>query len=141
VVSGHGVKVVGPDGWKRSDDGTTAVLDAPDRNASIRIDVFEKPKATDAQDCLTQLLDKLSGGSPDERDTYSPGVLDGQPSATQVKLTDDHKHRQRRVVGCNGRSYFLIDWVEVNPPGPKPHDKDFTTLLTGIHYIPLDKDK
>ena len=66
-------------------------------------------------------------------DTYSPGVLDGQPSATQTTVTEDRAHRQKRVIGCNGKSYFLIDWVELTHAGPK-YEKVFTKLLTGIKY-------
>jgi hypothetical protein len=139
-VFSHGVHIVAPAGWARSNDGDTAVFDAPEKMASVRIDTFQKPKETDAQDCLDELVKKLSNGDKKVAETYSQSVLDGQPSATQTTFTDDRKHRQKRVVGCNGKSYFLIDWVELTHAGPK-YEKGFTKLLTGIKYEPTGDAK
>ncbi len=134
-VVAHGVHVVAPEGWVRSADGTTVVFAAPEKQASVRVDTFEKDAVTDPQDCLDSLIKKLSAGDKQAPETYSPGVLDGQPSATQITVTDDRQHRQKRVIGCNGKDYFLIDWVELTHAGPK-YEKAFTKLLTGIKYEP-----
>jgi hypothetical protein len=138
-VASHGIHVVAPADWVRSVDGTTVIFSAPDKQASVRIDTFEKDKVTDPQDCLDALIKNLSTSDKQSADTYSQSVLDGQPSANQTTFTDDRTHHQKRVIGCNGKNYFLIDWVELTHAGPK-YEKAFTKLLTGIKYdVPAAK--
>ena len=133
AATASGVSVPAPEGWVATRDANTFVFSAPGKDASVRIDLFEKETAADAQDCIDQLLEKLSAAEKLSKESYVPGAVDGQPSATQVTFTKDRKHRQKRLVGCNGKSYFLIDWVELTHAGPK-YDKAFTKLLTSIHY-------
>jgi hypothetical protein len=133
AATAHGISVPAPEGWVASRDGNTFVFSAPGKDASLRIDLFEKDNSADPQDCVDQLLEKLSSAEKMSKESYVPGAIDGQPSATQVTFTKDRKHRQKRLVGCNGKSYFLIDWVELTHAGPK-YEKAFTKLLTGIHY-------
>lgn len=135
VASAKGVSVTAPEGWVPSKDGDTFVFSSPGKDAQLRVDLFAKDKQGDAQDCLDQLVEKLAANDKASKDSYAAGVIDSQPSATQVTFTEDRKHRQKRLVGCNGRSYFLIDWVELTHSGPK-YEKAFTKLLTGIKYAP-----
>jgi hypothetical protein len=137
----HGVHIHAPAGWAHSLDGTTVVFDAPEKQASMRINTFEKDKVSDSQACIDQLIDKLSGGKQAEKDTYAAGAIDGQPSATQVTYDEGRKHKLRRIIGCNGKNYFLIDWAELSSAGSK-YEKEFTRLLTGIKYElpPADKN-
>lgn len=132
-ATAHGVSVPAPEGWVASRDDKTFVFSAPGKDASLRVDLFEKDKPTDPQDCVDQLVDNLAKAEKTSKESYAPGAIDNQPSATQVTFTADRKHRQKRLVGCNGKSYFLIDWVELSHAGPK-YEKAFTRLLTSIHY-------
>ena len=139
-VRAHGVRVLGPEGWARSLEDTTVVFTSPQKDASLRIDTFEKPAQTEPQACLDQIIDKLSNGDKAEKKTYAPGFVDGQPAATQVKFTDGRKQRERRAAGCNGRSYFLVDWVEASHAGPK-YEPQFQRLLSTVHFEPLAAPK
>lgn len=133
-VSGPGIEVAIPEGWTRSSEGTTTVLTAPGKYASARIDLFSKENTTPAKDCMEQLLTKMSNGKKEERATYSSLDLAGQPGATQTTFAGDRKHKSKRLVGCNGKSYFLIDWVEATHAAPKL-EKAWTQLLVGIRYV------
>ena len=139
-VRAHGVRVLGPEGWVRSAEDSTVVFTSPTKDASIRVDTFEKPAQTEPAACLDQIVDKLANGDKAEKKTYAPGFVDGQPSVTQVKFTADRKQRERRAVGCNGRSYFLIDWVEASHAGPK-YEPQFQKLLSTVHFEPLAAPK
>jgi len=130
---GHGIHVQAPAMWVASMDGTTFVFSAPTQDASLRVDLYEKPKAGDAQTCLDEIVHRLAASEKTSPDSYTPTAVGGQPAATQTTFTPDRKQRTRRIVGCNGKSYFLIDWVELTHAGPK-YAKAFTQLLTAITY-------
>ena len=69
-VAGHGIHVAAPDGWIRSVDGTTVVFDSPEKQASVRIDTFEKETVADPQDCLDIVIKKLTNGDKAAAETY-----------------------------------------------------------------------
>jgi hypothetical protein len=131
IATTAGVTVTAPDGWTPTKDGTTFVFTAPDKDAELRVDLYEKEKAGDAQKCVDQLVEKLAAADKVAKDTYAPAVVDGQPASTQS--SGEKKHRQRRLVGCNGKSYFLIDWMETKVGGTK-YEKAYAALLAGISY-------
>ncbi|MBS2030398.1 MAG: hypothetical protein JST54_21020 [Deltaproteobacteria bacterium] len=133
TATAHNITVTAPQGFVRSKDGTTFVFSSPGKDAQMSIDFGEKDKAVDAQACLDEVVSKVAAGAKENQETYAATVIDGQPAVTQTTFTEDRKHRQRRLIGCNGKSFFLLDWVELTHAGPK-YEKTFTQLLMGIKY-------
>jgi hypothetical protein len=133
AASAHGITVTAPAGWLPSKDGSTYLFSSPGKDAKMSIDFGEKDNAVDAQSCVDEVVSKVAAGAKENKETYSATAIDGQPAVTQTTFTADRKHRQRRLIGCNGKSFFLLDWVELSHAGPK-YEKAFTQLITGIKY-------
>jgi len=133
VASSNGITIAAPAGWVPSKDGTTFLFSSPGKDAQMSVDFGHKDQAVDAQACLDEVVTKVAKGAKESKETYAATVIDGQPAVTQTTFTADRKHRQRRLIGCNGKSFFLMDWVELTHAGPK-YEKAFTQLLMGIKY-------
>ncbi|HEY3452656.1 MAG TPA: hypothetical protein VGK67_40300 [Myxococcales bacterium] len=127
----HGVSVPAPEGWTATKEGSTWVFSAPTSNAVLRVDLFQKEKAGDPRDCVGQIVEKLAAADRVAKETFTPMTVDGQPAALQTTV-DKRRQKQRRVVGCNGKSYFLIDWLDVGASAK--HEDAFAALLTQIRF-------
>jgi len=133
TATAHNITVTAPQGFVPSKDGTTFVFSSPGKDAQMSIDFGEKDNAVDPQACLDEVVGKVAAGAKESTESYAATVIDGQPAVTQTTFTADRKHRQRRLIGCNGKSFFLLDWVELTHAGPK-YEKAFTQLLMNIKY-------
>ena len=134
-ATANGITVGAPAGFVASKDGTTFIFSSPGKDAQMSIDFGKKDQAVDAQACLDEVVAKVASGGKEDKESYSATVIDGQPAVTQTTFTADRKHRQRRLIGCNGKSFFLLDWVELTHAGPK-YEKAFTQLMMSIKYAP-----
>lgn len=133
VAQAHGITIVAPERWVAAREGTTFVFTAPEKDAELRVDLFEKKAAGDARACVDQIVEKLAAADKVSKDEYRPATVDGQPAATHVLGVDGRRNKQLRVVGCNGRSYFLIDWLALGR-GLTRHEEAFADLLTRVRY-------
>lgn len=131
VAREHGLTVTAPPGWTTTMDGSTFVFNAPKANAELRVALFEKEKRGDPKDCLDQIVSKLAAADGVKKETFTPTTVDAQPAALQTSV-DNKRQKVRRIVGCNGKSYFLIDWLDVGASAR--HEEAFATMLAQIKY-------
>ncbi|MGC4114935.1 MAG: hypothetical protein QM765_10075 [Myxococcales bacterium] len=132
VVREHGLAVTAPEGWTVSKEGTTWVFSPPSKGtASLRVDLFEKEKRGEAADCMNQIVEKLAAAAGETKAAFTSTTIDGQPAALHTSV-DKRRQKVRQLSGCNGKSYFLIDWVDVGASAK--HEDAFAMLLTQIKY-------
>ena len=127
----HGVVVPAPEGWTVAKDGTTWVFNAPTSNGVLRVDLFHKEKTGDPKDCVRQIVENVAAANRVAKEAFTPMTVGGQPAALLTTL-DKRRQKERQVVGCNGKSYFLIDWLDVGASAM--HEDAFAALLTQIKY-------
>jgi hypothetical protein len=133
MASSSTLTVAAPEGWAASKDGTTFVFSPASKDVVLRVDLFEKKDAGDPKACLDQIIANLCKAEKTSSDSYSTIVVDGQPAATQTSVSADQKIRHRRIVGCNGKAYFLVNWGEDRASNGK-YDKAYSAMLTSIAY-------
>jgi hypothetical protein len=134
-MSSRGVHVNLPPGWKCSNHGGQLFFDSPQKDAQLRIYTFEKERYTDAQTCLDKLVDHLAHGEQKEKASYSTASAGRQPAVTQVKLIEENKRQRqrRRLVGCNGLNYVIVDLVEAVEAGSR-YENLFTQTVASISF-------
>ncbi len=113
-----------PTSWTKSQaDDKSLSWDEPESGASMAVSVFPVDPARPAKACVAQLVEALG------TEGFSATTLGGQPASKKVttdfvgeaedEKTDENKVTTTTVLGCNGKTKWVLTWTAKTAHGAR----------------------